>query len=60
MSEVILVDRWEPDYRRTCCNCDTPHTVTGVRGELVVYEGDMCGVCTWGEAAMLDPDNWNK
>lgn len=58
--EVIKVESWQPDHSRTCAICDTPHVVTGVHSGKVVYQGDMCGVCTWGEAAMLDPDNWNR
>lgn len=60
MTEVINVDRFEPDYKRYCCNCDDTPVVTGVKDGKVVYQGEMCGVCTWGEAKMLDPRKWNE
>ena len=25
----------------------------------IVAKTDLCGVCTWGEAAMLDWEKWN-
>lgn len=60
MSEVINIDRFEPDYKRLCCNCGKKPVVTGVKDGKVVYQGEMCGVCTWGESAMRDPAEWNK
>lgn len=59
MNEVIKVDSWMPDYSLICDVCDAGHVVTGISGNKVVYHGSMCGVCTWGEADMADPDNWN-
>jgi hypothetical protein len=51
----IIVDAWSPDYGRECVVCGAAPCVTGVKGGRVVYEAEMCGVCTWGEAACLDP-----
>jgi hypothetical protein len=59
-NDVVTIDRFEPNYEGKCCNCGQSPTVNGVKGGEVVYEGEMCGPCTWGEAAMLDPDEWNK
>lgn len=52
------VDEWVPDYDHECKNCGETPVVTGVyRGAVVVATG-MCGVCTWGEAACIDPAAW--
>lgn len=58
--EVVQVDKYEPDYSRKCCNCGQKPVVTAVKDGKVVYKGDMCGPCTWGESAMINPENWNK
>lgn len=58
MSEIIEVEDWRPDYTRKCEVCGAGHVVTGWKGGKEVYSGDMCGVCSWGEAAMRDPANW--
>jgi len=55
---AIIVDAWVPDYGRECENCGQTPCVNGVRDGKVVYAGSMCGVCTWGEAACIDPVNW--
>jgi hypothetical protein len=60
MSEVIEIDEYAPDYKRRCCNCEQTPVVTGVKDGKVVYQGEMCGVCTWGESAMHDPSKWNE
>lgn len=26
--------------------------------DTLVYDGTMCGVCTWGSANCIDPANW--
>jgi hypothetical protein len=59
MTEEIKIDRYEPNYQRQCEVCGEVPVVEGVKDGEVVYCGDMCGVCTWGEAAMLDPGEWN-
>lgn len=47
------------DWTRKCDNCGQRPVVcwtddkTGEKGST-----DMCGCCTWGEAACLDPNNW--
>lgn len=59
-TEPIEVTKWIPDYKHNCEVCGTNHVVTGITDEKIVYQGTMCGVCTWGESAMLDPVNWNE
>jgi hypothetical protein len=61
MSEIVEVEKWIPDYEHNCEVCGQTPVVCGVnkRGN-VVYHGTMCGVCTWGEAICLDPEEWNK
>lgn len=58
MNEVV---EYLPDYSWQCEVCGAGHVVTCVnkRGKTV-YKGDMCGVCTWGESKMIDPEEWNK
>ena len=60
MNEVTPVERWEPDYSRECEVCGRTPCVTAVLGDRRTYEGTMCGMCTWGEAAMRDPSQWNQ
>lgn len=58
--DVIEIDKYVPDYRHHCENCGNTPVVTGVKNGKVVYQGSMCGPCTWGEAACLDPEVWNQ
>lgn len=60
MSEVINIDSYRPDYNHCCEVCGADHVVTGVKHGKVVYQGEMCGACTWGESDMADPANWNS
>jgi len=50
-----------PNYRENCSNCGQTPTVdiANEKGKTVLRTG-MCGVCTWGEAECLDPDNWEE
>ena len=59
-SEVVEVDSYEPDWTQECDICGASPTVTAVLNGQVVYDSGMCGPCVWGEAAMADPDQWNK
>jgi hypothetical protein len=52
------IDEWVPNYGRECEICGRSPCVTGIYRGRVAYDGTMCGVCTWGEAACLDPANW--
>lgn len=58
--DIITIDKYVPDYEHRCEVCGADHVVTGVKDGVVVYQGEMCGVCTWGEAAMHDPEKWNE
>ena len=60
MTGVLHIDEYKPDYTRSCVVCGAGHVVTGLRTGEVVYQGEMCGVCAWGEASMVDPEEWNK
>jgi len=53
-------DKYEPDYEVDCVNCGATPTVTVIRLEKIIHRTYMCGVCTWGEAEMTDPDEWNE
>ncbi len=54
------VDEWAPDYTSQCENCGQAPVVTSVnrKTQKETYRSDMCGPCTFGEAACLDPDEW--
>lgn len=58
MKEIEVV-RYVPDYEGKCLACDESPVVTGVDkdGNVVVAPG-LCGPCTWGEAAAIDPSTW--
>ena len=60
MTEITMVDAFMPDYEHKCITCGAVPVVTAIKNGEVIYEGEMCGVCTWGEAAMADPEQWNK
>ena len=53
------IDRFEPDWQSECDNCGDVPTVTAVLNGQVGAHTGLCGPCTWGEAKMLDPDEWN-
>lgn len=60
-NETIQIQEWRPNYKRRCIVCDQSPVVEGIAPEGdVAYKGDMCGMCTWGEAEMAEPANWNK
>jgi hypothetical protein len=60
MTEVISIDRYEPDYKHKCEVCGQKPVVTGTKNGKVVYQGEMCGPCTWGESSAVDPSTWNQ
>jgi hypothetical protein len=60
MYEVIEIDEYVPDYRSCCENCGQKPVVMAVKDHKIVYQGTMCGPCTWGEAKTLDPSTWNE
>ena len=51
---------YEPDYENECDCCGQKPVVTAVRKGSAVQHLEMCGPCTWGEAATIDPSEWNK
>lgn len=52
------IEKWVPDYGRQCETCGQSPCVSGMADGMVVYEGSMCGVCTWGDPKCADPANW--
>lgn len=58
-NEVIEIEAFVPDYEHECINCGRTPVVTGVKNGKTVYQGELCGPCTWGEAATIDPKAWN-
>lgn len=59
MTKVTTIDAFVPDYDDQCMNCGASPTVAAVAKGKLVYQGHLCGPCTWGDADMLDPGNWN-
>lgn len=57
--QVTEVDRFVPDYTHRCSNCGNTPVVTAEKDGKIVYQGELCGPCTWGIAAALDPRTWN-
>jgi hypothetical protein len=57
---IESIDAYKPDYKHKCCNCGQSPVVTAVKNNKVVYQGEMCGPCTWGEARTVDPETWNE
>lgn len=50
--------QFEPNYTVSCEACEqTPTIDIFVEGKLE-RRTEMCGPCTWGEAATIDPENW--
>jgi hypothetical protein len=56
--EGTEIQNWKPDYTHKCVVCGLDHVVTGLTDGEVIYQGEMCGVCTWGEADCADLANW--
>lgn len=50
--------KYLPDYDSECMVCGQSPCVKIVRGGAYVLSTEMCGVCTWGEAKCLDPEEW--
>ena len=59
-SEATRIDSFQPNYKRRCFCCDQKPTVDVVKDGKVIDTTEMCGPCAWGEAAMLDPEEWNR
>lgn len=56
-----MTEKLKPDYDKPCDNCGAVPTVTVVdENDNITHDFEMCGVCTFGEAAMLDPENWGE
>ena len=53
------LERYVPNYKGRCEVCGQAPTVDGTLYGVTVVSTGMCGPCTWGEAACLDPGVWN-
>ncbi len=58
MSEPILT-KLVPNYVIPCVNCDQTPTVDyyTLEGKFVSHS-ELCGLCCFGEADCIDPENW--
>lgn len=59
MNKERVVD-YKPDWEGKCLNCEQTPTVDIYKNGNKVDSTGMCGPCTFGEAACLDPDEWNE
>lgn len=58
MSKEPQEAEFKPNYDNECEACgNTPTVDIYVNGKLESTTS-LCGVCTWGEAACVDPENW--
>ena len=48
-----------PNYEGVCEVCEQSPTVTIMQQEQTLYDSSLCGVCFFGTAQALDPDEWN-
>lgn len=60
MDPITSIDRYEPDYVRSCEVCGATPVVTGVKDGRTVYTATMCGPCLWNEPQAADPATWNQ
>ena len=58
--KTVQIKSYEPNYEALCIVCGQTPIVNAVDDKYcIVYTTGMCGPCTWGEAAMIDPEEWN-
>lgn len=57
--DTVDIDRFEPDYTKSCECCGQTPIVNCVKDNTIVFTTTLCGVCTWGEASAVDPNTWN-
>ena len=55
-----MTTQFVPDYEQECEVCGNPPVVTVVEYGAVTTDTGLCGVCCWGEADMLYPEEWNR
>ncbi len=48
----------EPNYEIPCEVCGQTPTVDIIFADGCVNHSELCGVCYWGEAECIDPENW--
>jgi len=60
MSEKKVIPiKYHPDYVHTCTQCDATPVVVGLDDKgKIVKRFELCGVCLFGSAECLDPEEW--
>lgn len=58
--EVIEIDKYVPNWSRRCVACDRRPVVEGAKDRKIIRLAQLCGPCTFGTAAALDPAGWNS
>lgn len=50
------------DYQQKCISCGALPTavLTDSKRKQILYKSHLCGVCLWGEAACINPDEWSS
>jgi hypothetical protein len=53
---------FKPDYERECANCEQSPVVMAIdaTGKNHMDRRPLCGPCCFGEARMVDPNQWNE
>mgnify|MGYP001069029125 CR=1 FL=1 len=59
-TQMDLFERYAPDYAQKCVGCGATPVVTAVSLGELLWDFEMCGPCTFGEADCVDPESWNK
>jgi hypothetical protein len=60
MVDTEIIDAYVANFEIECEVCGQTPTVECEKDGKIVHQVGMCGPCTWGEAAMLEPDKWNE
>lgn len=57
-TKVIEGAKFMPNYEDECMVCGQSPTIDIYVNGKLENKTEMCGVCTWGEANCIDPENW--
>ena len=60
MVDTEIIDAYVANFEIACEVCGQTPTVECEKDGKIIHQVGMCGPCTWGEAAMLEPEKWNE
>lgn len=58
MEPIQVEAKFKPNYKDSCICCGQTPTVDVYVLDKLAESTGMCGVCTWGEADCIDPEEW--